>query len=278
MRVVDVAAVLGVPRIQPIRDCIAVKLGTRGRSHRIAGFVFRARVHGLLDLPDPEDPGPLPPDVFGFVRALALGLTLKDHAEDLGVSSHKADQIAREARARLQGETQPHLVYLALPQLLSKLEPAQLPAVGPAKSPAFAPIRASLTTQLPPDQVAATRLVRIWLRLAVTALRWRGDVDRAVEVASRLVNNGSRYGVPQDVSGNDRWLTVRAAVTEAQELVLDVTDANAAFPAAAEALQGKRGQGLARVLEHGADLTWFLRHEGPGKTVRAVLPHEAATL
>ncbi|MGW0332263.1 ATP-binding protein [Streptomyces sp. NPDC003011] len=277
MRTADIAAALGVARINPIRDKIAFKLGVKGRSRRMAGFVFRARVHALLDRPDPADPGLLPPDVFGFVRALALGLTLKEHAADLGVPVYQVDHIARETRARLQGETQPNLVYRALPQLLSRLESAPSAAAEVVQGPPYAPNVGSLATQLPPDP-SAHRMVRIWIRVAVTALRWRGDVDRAVQVASRLVDNGVRHGVAEHVSGNSRWLTVRAAVSEAQELVLDVTDSNAAFPDAAPAPRGERGRGLAQVVAQGATVSWFMPHEAPGKTVRAVLPREAAML
>jgi hypothetical protein len=187
-------------------------------------------------------------------------VTLKEHAHDVRVPVYQVDQTARAARARLKGETQPNLVYRALPQFLSRLEPAPSAAVEAVQGPPCAPISASLTTQLPPDH-AAHRMVRIWIRAAVTALRWRGDVDRAVGVASWLVDNGVRHGVAEHVCANDRWLTVRAAVSEAQELVLDVSDASAAFPDSAAALRGERGRGLARVSEQGATLSWFLHHE-----------------
>ncbi|MFD7282151.1 ATP-binding protein [Streptomyces sp. NPDC059862] len=269
----ELKAALGLNLLGYLWETIADKLGAEQRPRRQAGFVFHARVHGLLDQPDPDDPGPLPPEVFNLVAAFALGKTLKQHALDLKVPISQVEETARLARKCLDGaETQPNLVYRALPQLLPQVRlPMATYETGLAPAATPAPIVRSLSTELPADDNAHF-MARIWTRTIVTALRWQGSVLQVAEVVSRLVVNAVRHGIPDDVADTTWRIVLSVAVTEADELVIDVTDLNPAFPRFPAAAKGAKGQGLMRVAQLGARLTWFLHHEGPGKTVRATLP------
>ncbi|MEV0487387.1 ATP-binding protein [Streptomyces sp. NPDC050508] len=252
----------------------ANKLGSqRNRPQgRQPELVFRARVHGLLDAPDPDDPGWLPPDILAFVQALARGRTLKEYAlVDLQVSVWEVDEIASRARKMLgRPPTQACLVYRALPQLLRTVQPPveePLTDLRPAEGPS--PITISFQTELP-YQEGAVRMGRWWIRGCLPALNWDGPVLEAVGVVSHLVDNALRHGLPRGAVNESR-IVLRAAVTEAGELVLDVIDPNPSFPGFAAARTGESGVGLRRVAELGARLTWFLHSDGSGKTVRAVL-------
>ncbi|MFF7838801.1 ATP-binding protein [Streptomyces ossamyceticus] len=134
-----------------------------------------------------------------------------------------------------------------------------------------APIVRSLSAELPGNQ-SAVYGSRIWIRLTVTALFWPGDVLRAVEAISRLVDNGVQHGMPADVPMHKRRLSLCAAISEARELVIDVSDLNPSFPDFEAAVRGEKGRGLWQVAHLGARVVRFLPHEGVGKTVRAVLP------
>ncbi|MBK3639479.1 hypothetical protein JHN46_02160 [Streptomyces sp. MBT33] len=131
------------------------------------------------------------------------------------------------------------------------------------------PITTSFQTELPGKQ-SAVKMSRWWIRGCLPALRWEGPVLEAVGVVSRLVDNGFRHGLPPGAVNESR-LVLRAAVTEAGDLVIDVTDPTPAFPDFAAAREGEMGLGLRRVAALGARLTWFLHSDGSGKTVRAVL-------
>ncbi|MFI6494724.1 ATP-binding protein [Streptomyces sp. NPDC050564] len=274
-RTAELRSELGLKRLGPLWEGVAEKLGVDRQQGplRQAGFVFRARVHGMLDQPDPEDPGPLAPDVFALVRAYALGKTQKQHAQDWGVPIWQLDEVARLARKCLNGAlTQPNVVYRALPQLLRAIQTPLDPGTGMQAAAASAPLLQSLSTELPGDN-SALYLARIWSRTSVTALGWKGDILKATEVITRLVDNAVRHGGP-DGAHTAPQVLLRAAITEAGELVIDVSDLNPSFPEFSAAVQGERGRGLQRIAQHGAQLTWFLHHPGPGKTVRAHLSPE----
>ncbi|WP_338675983.1 ATP-binding protein [Streptomyces sp. SCSIO 30461] len=133
-----------------------------------------------------------------------------------------------------------------------------------------APIVRSFTTQLPGDP-RALPLSRTWTRRMVTILGWHGDILRAVEAVSRLVDNGVKHGIPEDVPLSDRMLTLSAAIDEAGALLIDVSDLNPVFRDFEAAVRGEKGRGLWQVAFLGAQVTRFVPHEGTGKTVRAVL-------
>ncbi|MFF4902247.1 ATP-binding protein [Streptomyces sp. NPDC001068] len=132
-------------------------------------------------------------------------------------------------------------------------------------------IARSLSTDLP-GVPYAVQGARFWVRMSVTALCWQGDILQAVEVISRLVDNGVRHGMPADVPKDERRLVLSAAVAETGELLIDVSDLNPAFPDFDRAVAGEKGRGLWQVARLGARIIRFLPHEGAGKTVRAVLP------
>jgi hypothetical protein len=262
---------LNVNRLGPLWVSIGTKLGVTRQPRRQAGFVFRARVHGFLDQPDPADPGPLPQEVFALVRAFALGKTVKQHALDLKVPVWDVEDIAQLTRECLNAETQPNIVYRALPQLLLRVHPPLATAgTGTAQAAASAPIVRSFSTELPGDQ-SAVYMARVWTRTVVTALCWNGSILQATGAISRLVDNGIRHGLPEDLAQPKRRLSVRAAITEADELLIDVSDLNPSFPDAGAAIRGEKGRGLWLLARQGSKVVWFLHHEGPGKTVRAVL-------
>ncbi|MGW3149775.1 ATP-binding protein [Streptomyces sp. NPDC001177] len=253
---------------------VAKKLGAeRSRAQgRQPELVFRARVHGVLDVPDPEDPGWLPPDVLSYIQALARGRTLKEYAQDeLDVAVWDVDEIAKHARKLLGGpSTQASMVYRALPQLLRTVQPP-VEAVGTDLRPAAqsSAIVASLRTELPGDEIRAVRVGRMWIRTILPALGWVGSTLNAAEVAARLVVNGVRHGLPDHAKM--QTLLLRAAVDEGGNLLIDVTDLNPSFPDFEAAVRGERGRGLGQAVSLGARVERFLHHEGPGKTVRAVL-------
>lgn len=128
----------------------------------------------------------------------------------------------------------------------------------------------SLATELPGDQTAVFG-ARIWIRIAVTALGWNGNVLRATEAVARLVDNGVRHGMPAAVPRKERRVSLQAALTEAGELVVDVSDLDPAFPDFEAARRGEKGRGLWQVSHLGAQVTQLLSRTGTGKTVRAVL-------
>ncbi|MFG2783802.1 hypothetical protein ACGFY7_38965 [Streptomyces prunicolor] len=250
----------------------ARKLGTsrlreQGRQPEL---VFRVRVHDLLDAHDPEDPGWLPPDVLGYIQALARGRTLKQYVvEDLDVPVWQVDEVAERARKLLgRPPTQACLVYRALPPLLRTVQPpVEELHMDLQRAEGPSPITISLQTELPGQQ-RAMKMSRWWIRGCLPALRWAGSVLDAVGVVSRLVDNGLRHGLALRAANESR-IVLRVAVTESGQLVLDVTDPNPSFPGFAAAREGESGLGLRRIAELGARLTWFLHGGGSGKTVRA---------
>ncbi len=149
-------------------------------------------------------------------------------------------------------------------------EPPLLALPLHAAAPTGAPAARSFTTQLPGDP-RALYLSRVWVRRIVTVLCWRGDVLRAVEAVTRLVDNGVRHGIPSSVPPPEQQLTLSIATDDTGSLIIDVADLNPAFPDFEAAVSGERGCGLWQVASLGARVTRFLPHEGRGKTVRAVL-------
>ncbi|WP_329553719.1 hypothetical protein [Streptomyces sp. NBC_00696] len=128
----------------------------------------------------------------------------------------------------------------------------------------------SLATELPGDQTAVFG-ARIWIRIAVTALGWNGNVLRATEAVARLVDNGVRHGMPAKVPRKERLVSLEVALTDAGGLVIDVSDLESAFPDFEAARRGEKGRGLWQVSHLGAQVTQLLPRTGTGKTVRAVL-------
>ncbi|WP_123973275.1 hypothetical protein [Streptomyces sp. Ag109_O5-1] len=111
----------------------------------------------------------------------------------------------------------------------------------------------------------------MWTRTTVTVLCWGGDTLRAVEVVSRLVDNGHRHGVPPGTPQDKRRLLLSIALMDTGALVIEVADLDPSFLDFDAAVRGERGRGLWHVFRMGAVVTRHIPEYGDGKTVRAVL-------
>ncbi|MBZ6253595.1 ATP-binding protein [Streptomyces olivaceus] len=130
-----------------------------------------------------------------------------------------------------------------------------------------APVLREMPLELPPDSTAVT-IARVSGRTKLTLLDWPGNGHAAIAVLSSLVDNAVAYGL---TGAPGQSLSARLGVTEARELVIDVTDPNPKFPNFVEAVDGTIGRGLWNARQHGARLTWFVASDFEGKTVRATL-------
>lgn len=129
-----------------------------------------------------------------------------------------------------------------------------------------APALRALPMELPPGPTAVN-LARLKGRTLLTVLGWPGNHHAAIDVIHCLVDNAVRYGL---LPKSDR-LHLRLSVTEAHELLIDVTDSNPTFPDFDKAIAGELGRGLWDSTQHGAVLTWWVTPELNGKTVRATM-------
>ncbi|MBT2394366.1 sensor histidine kinase [Streptomyces sp. ISL-1] len=118
----------------------------------------------------------------------------------------------------------------------------------------------------------ARLLARIHTRTQVTLLGWDGDVDAAAEVARQLVANAYTHA-PTGPGPVQIWF--RLAVTENDELLIEVSDPLPEFPDFNNAVQGTRAGGMREIRRHGGQLSWFLPECG-GKTVQARMTPETA--
>ncbi|MFE9476900.1 ATP-binding protein [Streptomyces griseofuscus] len=131
-----------------------------------------------------------------------------------------------------------------------------------------APVLREIPITLPADSSAATS-ARIQGRALLTVLGWPGDQQRAVDVLHVLVDNAVQHALTPGV--RVQRFGARLSVTEAHELLIDVTDPNPTFPAFDKAVTGELRRGIWGIVRQGATLTWFARADFAGKTVRAVL-------
>lgn len=131
----------------------------------------------------------------------------------------------------------------------------------PPPEPLVAERQLTIRSYLPPQDAQTARLQLLtWL----TALGWSGPPGLAVATVDQLVRNASEFG---RCSGGE--IELRVGRTEADDLLIDVADRNPEFPFFEEATSGHFGQGLRRVAEYGATVSWHAHEHG--KTVRAVL-------
>ncbi|MGW0916992.1 ATP-binding protein [Streptomyces sp. NPDC002784] len=114
----------------------------------------------------------------------------------------------------------------------------------------------------------AGALARRQARTLLTMLRWPGDHHRATDVLHVLVDNAVQHALTAETGG--QRLEACLSVTEAHELLIDVTDSDPAFPEFDKAIAGVGGS-LWEIAQHGVALTWFVGATFDGKTVRAVL-------
>ncbi|WP_143076782.1 hypothetical protein [Streptomyces sp. MUSC 14] len=122
---------------------------------------------------------------------------------------------------------------------------------------------------------ASLRRLRCEARMRLTLLRWPGDIATAIEVLSRLVHDAATHD--QSADGTPRRMMLRLAVTEDEELVIDVQDPRPGIPVGSAAPAGEAGTGLAYARLLGAKVDHFLSEDARFRTVRAVLlPGEAS--
>ncbi|MGW7072181.1 ATP-binding protein [Streptomyces sp. NPDC054855] len=134
-----------------------------------------------------------------------------------------------------------------------------------------APVLRELRLDIPGDTgVKLLSRVRINGRTLLTVLSWPGDHAVAIRVLHCLVDNAAQYGLAPGQTG--KYLSAYLRVTEAHELVVDVTDPNPTFPGFDQAIAEKSDSGLGLVAKAGGALSWFLTPQADAKTVRAVLP------
>ncbi|MFJ8098458.1 ATP-binding protein [Streptomyces griseofuscus] len=131
-----------------------------------------------------------------------------------------------------------------------------------------APVLREIPMGLPADSSAATS-ARIQARTVLTVLGWPGDQHLAVEVLRVLVDNAVQHARASRAAG--QCFGACLSITEAHELLIDVTDPNPTFPAFDKAITGELGRGIWGIVRQGVALTWFARADFAGKTVRAVL-------
>ncbi|MFE2968308.1 ATP-binding protein [Streptomyces sp. NPDC059340] len=166
--------------------------------------------------------------------------------------------------------------FAAYPQAGRRSSPRMHSDVGGQAAAAPVPINAPVDRHwarsytLRPE---CLRQVRTDAYTRLTMLNWTGNQAAAVEVLARLAKNVVVHAAP--VTGTSAQMLVRLAVTEKDELLIDVSDPSPEFPDCAAAIRGEKGRGLWDVRRLGADVTWILSENGRGKTVRAhLLPGE----
>ncbi|MET7382947.1 ATP-binding protein [Streptomyces sp. NPDC005526] len=133
---------------------------------------------------------------------------------------------------------------------------------------ATAPVLRDIPLDLPADPSAAG-LARIQARILLTVLSWPGNQHLAIDVLRVLIDNAVQHALPPGTAG--QHLGACLSVTEADELLIDVTDPNPTFPDFDKAIAGEPGRRLWEIARQGVKLTWFAGPEFDGKTVRAAL-------
>ncbi|WP_128378546.1 ATP-binding protein [Streptomyces cavernae] len=133
---------------------------------------------------------------------------------------------------------------------------------------ATAPVVREIPLDLPADP-SATGLARVQGRTRLTMLRWPGNQHLAVDVLHVLINNAVQHALTPEKEG--QRFGARLSITQANELLIDVTDPNPTFPDFDEAIAGELGRGLWAIARQGVDITWSVNSDFDGKTVRATL-------
>ncbi|MGW0601757.1 ATP-binding protein [Streptomyces sp. NPDC002776] len=132
-----------------------------------------------------------------------------------------------------------------------------------------APVLRRIRFELPADDSAAA-LARLQARTLLTVLEWPGDQHHAIDVLHVLVDNAVQHGHTATTAG--QRFSACLSITEAHELLVDVTDPLPHFPDFDQAVTGDSGRGLWETTRQGVELSWFLVGSGfDAKTVRAVL-------
>ncbi|MEU0836044.1 ATP-binding protein [Streptomyces sp. NPDC005969] len=129
------------------------------------------------------------------------------------------------------------------------------------------PLVSRETRLLLPADPSALKLARINGRTLLMWLSWHGNQHAAIDVLYVLVNNAFTHALSpgETRQGPEVWLRV----TEAHDLIIDVTDLDPEFPNFGQAVAGELGHGLWGAQRLGAAITWFPANGG--KTVRATM-------
>ncbi|MFV5994997.1 ATP-binding protein [Streptomyces sp. NPDC056231] len=131
-----------------------------------------------------------------------------------------------------------------------------------------APVLREIPLDLPTDPSAAG-LARIQARTLLTVLSWPGNQHLAIDVLHVLIDNAMQHALTPGRNGQQFGACL--SITEAHELLIDVTDPTPMFPEFGKAIAGELGRGLWDITRQGAALTWFVSPKFDGKTVRAAL-------
>ncbi|MFI6730980.1 ATP-binding protein [Streptomyces atratus] len=134
----------------------------------------------------------------------------------------------------------------------------------PAAAP---PLVSGEARLLLPADPSALKVARINGRTILTTLSWHGNQHAAIDVLYVLVNNALKHALSPGEFAQD--LDVWLRITEAHDLIIDVTDPDPAFPDFDQAVAGELGHGLWGAKHLGAAITWF--PADAGKTVRATM-------
>ncbi|WP_432043290.1 ATP-binding protein [Streptomyces cadmiisoli] len=132
-----------------------------------------------------------------------------------------------------------------------------------------APVVREIPMELPADP-SAPGLARIKARTLLTVAAWPGNQHHAIDVLYQLVDNAVQHAL---VPGKpDQTFGACLSITEARELLVDVTDPLPQFPDFDQAVAGDFGRGLWDIARQGAVVSWFVvGQDYNAKTVRAVL-------
>lgn len=140
----------------------------------------------------------------------------------------------------------------------------------------IAPVLREIPMDLPADK-SATVLARVQARFMLTMMDWPGNQHHAVDVLHTLVDNAVQHALTPGEP--NRPFGACLSVTEAHELLVDVTDPLPLFPDFDHAVTGETGRGLWDITHKGGRLSWFVVGDNfAGKTVRAVLRPGAVDL
>lgn len=181
------------------------------------------------------------------------------YGEHRSVTSENDRSPSRPALRRAGADPAPTWCTLPLAEGATVMKPA-------AKT---APVIRTIPLGLPASSSAGAR-ARLKARAVLVELGWPGDRQTAIHVLHSLVDNAVHHGLTAERPG--QRLHASLSITEACELLIDVSDPNPTFPVFDKAVTGDMGGGgLQDATQHGAVLSWFVCAEIGGKTVRATM-------
>lgn len=122
-----------------------------------------------------------------------------------------------------------------------------------------------------PVRPTAGRLAQIHARTWLTTWRWAGDHDEAQLAVALLMDNAVRH--PTTSAQSEVGLALE--ITEEEELIIDVSDADPNFEGFAEVVAAARARaeiggpltGIALLLGLGGEITWGIPDIGAAKKI-----------